>query len=560
MTPTKRVACLYRVSTKKQLDDAHIQDIPMQRKACMEFIDKHDGWQLVKEYTEPGISGYKTKTDNREQLIQAKHDAENGLFDILLVYMFDRLGRRQEETPFVLEYFDKLGIEVWSAVEGQQKFEQHVDSLINFIRFWQAEGESKKTSVRVDTKHRQMVQEGQYRGGVVPFGYKAVPSGKYNKDGKELLELQINEEEADTIRLIFDLIANKGYGALRIANYLNQHGMLHNGNVWIASTITYIIRNPIYKGQMSYNKSTKKDGNHRVSDTEWVLANTYNPQLQIVTPEIFDKAQLVRQSHKRDAGINTPTKSPLLLTGFIYCGYCGKPMTVKYRYRQNKSEVRYKTVYACMSKATRGADACPGQYTYSKERIERPVLEEVFNYVNKLKNIESKSVDNPLQLMVRQQEKEINKLIKQNEENEENLSALRKEIGKALLGKSKFDPDTLSVAIQEQESAITDINNRIADLQSQLEQSRNKLNNMDEFANIVTAWEDKFNRADVDTQKAMLAFVVDKIVVYKDNIDITLNMDIEKYMETVGVQNYSSCPPIYHTFAPTLTYQTVIQF
>jgi hypothetical protein len=41
----------------------------------------------------------------------------------------------------------------------------------------------------------------------------------------------------------------------------------------------------------------------------------------------------------------------------------------------------------------------------------------------------------------------------------------------------------------------------------------------------------------------MLSFIIDKIVVYKDNIDITLNMDIEKYLQIVGVQNYSGCPP-----------------
>lgn len=57
----KRVLCLYRVSTKKQLDpssDKTKADIPLQRKACKEFIDAHQDWVLCKEMYERGVSGY----------------------------------------------------------------------------------------------------------------------------------------------------------------------------------------------------------------------------------------------------------------------------------------------------------------------------------------------------------------------------------------------------------------------------------------------------------------------------------------------------------------------
>ena len=63
-------------------------------------------------------------------------------FDVLLVFMFDRLGRRDDETPFVVEWFAKQGIRIFSVKEGEQKFESHTDSLINYIRYWQSEGES----------------------------------------------------------------------------------------------------------------------------------------------------------------------------------------------------------------------------------------------------------------------------------------------------------------------------------------------------------------------------------------------------------------------------------
>ena len=44
-------------------------------------------------------------------------------FDVLLVFMFDRLGRREDETPFVVQWFVQQGIEVWSTREGEQRFD-----------------------------------------------------------------------------------------------------------------------------------------------------------------------------------------------------------------------------------------------------------------------------------------------------------------------------------------------------------------------------------------------------------------------------------------------------
>lgn len=42
----------------------------------------------------------------------------------------------------------KNGIRVWSTQEGEQRFDTHADRLMNYIRFWQADGESEKTSIR----------------------------------------------------------------------------------------------------------------------------------------------------------------------------------------------------------------------------------------------------------------------------------------------------------------------------------------------------------------------------------------------------------------------------
>ena len=156
----KRVICLYRVSTVGQVDH---DDIPMQKLACREYAATHPDWEIVDEISEKGISGYKVSTNDRDAIVEIKKRAIMHKFDVLLVFMFDRIGRRDDETPFVVQWFVQQGIEVWSAREGEQRFDNHVDKLLNYIRFWQASGESEKTSIRVKTKHSKMVQEGLYR-------------------------------------------------------------------------------------------------------------------------------------------------------------------------------------------------------------------------------------------------------------------------------------------------------------------------------------------------------------------------------------------------------------
>ena len=149
----------------------------MQKQYCREFAESQ-GWTIIKEFAEKGVSGFKVAAADRDAIQEIRQDAEERKFDILLVFMFDRLGRRDDETPFVVEWFIRNGIEVWSAMEGQQKMDDHIDKLLNYIRYWQASGESLKTSARTKTRLSQIVQEGRFRGGIVPYGYRLEKQGR----------------------------------------------------------------------------------------------------------------------------------------------------------------------------------------------------------------------------------------------------------------------------------------------------------------------------------------------------------------------------------------------
>lgn len=115
-------------------------------------------WTIIKELCEKGVSGFKVAAEDRDAIQELRNDAMNKRFDILLVFMFDRLGRRDDETPFVVEWFAQQGIRIFSVKEGEQKFESHTDSLINYIRYWQSEGESRKTSMRIKARERRELE------------------------------------------------------------------------------------------------------------------------------------------------------------------------------------------------------------------------------------------------------------------------------------------------------------------------------------------------------------------------------------------------------------------
>lgn len=222
MENVKRVYCLYRVSTVGQVEK---DDIPMQKQFCREFVNCHSGWHIENEFYEKGISGYKVSAKDRDAVQEIQRDAVQGKFDVLLVYMFDRLGRRDDETPFVVEWFVRNGIEVWSAVEGQQRFDNHVDKLLNYIRYWQASGESIKTSVRVKTRMEQLTQDGLFTGGSIPYGYRLEKRGRINKRNREVCDLTVDDDAAKIVQLIFYKYVHEGYGAQRLCRYLTELGI-----------------------------------------------------------------------------------------------------------------------------------------------------------------------------------------------------------------------------------------------------------------------------------------------------------------------------------------------
>jgi Site-specific recombinases, DNA invertase Pin homologs len=357
-----QVYCLYRVSTNQQL---HEDDIPMQRQACRTFADER-GWTIVKEFYEKGISGFKTPTQNRKVLQQIKKDAELGKFDILLVFMFDRLGRRDSETPFFVEDLAMHGIKIWSVKEGQQRFESHADKLINYIRYWQASGESQKTSERIKTRMSQLTEEGQFCGGRCPYGYQLIKTGRKNNRGYEIHDLAVQPDEAVVVRKIFDYYIRYGYGGRQIASALAEEGIRNrDGEKFHYSSIRNMLQKEQYTGVFIRGDSRSE----------------LIPDLQIITSEIFCTVQQNIQLRK-NGQLPRKVTGGALLSGNIYCAHCGGRMfatTTRKSHHTSDKHVERVAIYKCYNR-TQYKGHCPGKTSYRAQMIDEQVEKELQQY------------------------------------------------------------------------------------------------------------------------------------------------------------------------------------
>lgn len=535
----KRVLCLYRVSSAQQVKN---DDIPLQRAENKAFIEKkaQDGWVFYDEKIEKGISGYKNKVTDRDVLIEILGMAEQHEFDILLVYMSDRLGRREDETPFYVARLNELGIEVWSVNEGQLKTEEHVDKLINYIRFWQAEGESRKTGIRVSDAQLDLIKQGKYAGGRVPYGYKLEFTGEIDKKGRALRRLVIDKEQASIVYEIFDYVYSYDYGARRIAKALNERCIPSpSGNKWNVSSIGGLLKNPIYTGRIAYRKYQANGKRARQPQDNWVLSDKIKPDWAIIPEGMFNKVQKIIESHKvqpsEDIQLIPTTHGKLLLTGLVYCGYCGGRLSngSGYYYWTTQDEIRHKRVamrYKCSNKRT-GKINCKAPDSYVATELEEIVKEKVSNYMKQLQtlNIESDIAD--LKESLSRRRKTIEETYtKQRSKLQADITIMQEKIPDILRGDIDLPLPMLTQLIEEKQTQLNILDTEHNSNLQSIEQENLESQDLEAISTIISDWDTQFNIAPIDIQKNLIHKVVDRIEVTRTNIRITLKISLDDFL------------------------------
>lgn len=528
-----RAVALYRASTKNQTDRENSNDIPAQRKIVQEFIF-NKGWNLTREFTEEGVSGFKTSEKDRDALQTIKTMAVNNEFDILVIYMSDRLGRIADETPLVVTFLNKNDVKVWSVSEGEINAESHADKLLTYIRYWQNEGESIKTSERVSDYLIEAVKDGRFKGGnCIPLGYMLVDNGNKNFKGRAIKDFVINPDEVELVKLIYYLSSKMNYGQRRIAIYLNEHGFrTGGGKAWKSAPIQLILSNPIYKGQFRiYSKMYDKE-----------VFSPIQENLVIIPEHEWDENRKIIESRtnkkkSKNYEYTRNTHGKLLLSGIAFCGHCGQKLTTfleTKRYKKKNGEVttRYAYRYRCMSFYKRGAVECDGQSAYGAKKINTAVVEEVKQFMFDLqeKNLNEEFIKN-LKKQNKDAEKEKSQKQKELEQLYKELKVLKDEVVKSLMGNSQFSPDMLKDLISEKDALINKENEYLSQLETKVQKMNSDVSSYKTLDKNIYNWNKRFDEADEEMKKSMLISVIDKVRVFKDEIEITFNVRMETYKE-----------------------------
>ena len=517
----KRVYTLYRVSTKKQVNfsEDHENDIPMQRGACKEFVKYRPDWQIMKEFEEKGVSGFKVSAKNRDAIIDLQEAAMNKEFDVLLVFMFDRIGRIDDETPFIVEWFVKTGgVEVWSVKEGEQRFETHVDKLTNYIRFWQASGESEKTSIRIKTRLQQLKLDGLYTGGALPYGYRTIPSGVKNRKGQELKKYEIDLEQFVVFRKIVEKTINNGMGSYMIAHFLNDQGYkTANGKQFTSKAILRILSSPLPRGFTNEGETSEALQRLKIIEEE-----------EAVQIDEILKQRAKADSEKRRIALRT--KGQAMLSGNIFCEHCGGRITTTHHkdhyFRKDGSEYNKDVLKYCCYHKSRKLCECDGQTNYVAERVDEAVcqiMREVFA------NMTGSPAEDKYKEVIKKQQAahaaKKKKVAFQLEKDRKQLEVLQTEIGKTLTGESLYSPEDLKEAISVVKEKITDAENQLLKLDDEINREKEMAGEILPAYRRFKSWAEEFDMADLEQKKMIACQLFDRIELGRD-YHLTLHMNV----------------------------------
>ena len=231
----KKTIVLNRVSSNKQ-------DFESQNNAIKEYISKNN--IIVDEWiTEEGVSGYSNKLGDRQAIIKIEEMALLGELDTLIIFNLDRIGRTTEGTEFI-KRMTYSNVKVLSVTEGLLNSGNDTDELINGIKFWMAQQESKKISLRSKNGKEAANKKGLFAGGPVNFGY-----GVANQ------KMFVIPEEAEIVKLIFDLYIK--HGKNETVRYLQEKNITKRGRKFSQHMIHDLLKDTIYIGLKRYNQWQK---------------------------------------------------------------------------------------------------------------------------------------------------------------------------------------------------------------------------------------------------------------------------------------------------------------
>ena len=190
----KRRCYIYtRVSTSMQVEGYSLE---AQKERLRKYADFQE-MVIVGEYSDEGKSG--KSIEGRQEFMQMLRDIEEGKdrVEFVLVYKLSRFGRNAADVLNSLQRMQDFGVNLICVEDG---IDSSKDSGKLMISVLSAVAEIERENILVQTMEgrRQKARDGKWNGGFAPYGYKLLNG-----------ELEIAEDEAEIIRIIFETFDNE---------------------------------------------------------------------------------------------------------------------------------------------------------------------------------------------------------------------------------------------------------------------------------------------------------------------------------------------------------------
>ena len=288
-SPKVRVAAYCRVSTA---EEAQVGSFEMQVQHFKSVIENNPNYELVKIYTDEGISG--TSVGKRKGFQEMIEDACAGKIDLILTKSISRFGRNIVDILTTLRMLSDLSPPVAVSFESEGiNTSDGKNKLIISILSALAELESQQKSIAIKEGIRYRMQEGLYKFSVKnTIGYYRDYSGR----------VKIEPAEAEIVKYIFDSFT-EGASPSEIAESLTKQGIRSPKGMerWLSTTIRNILQNEKYCGDVLYQKTYSSDYlTHKTVKNRDVLPQWYweNNHPAIIKREQWNKAQELLASGK----------------------------------------------------------------------------------------------------------------------------------------------------------------------------------------------------------------------------------------------------------------------
>ncbi len=433
------IAAYCRVSTDKE---DQLNSLEAQKAFFAEYTTR-TGDTLIRLYADEGISG--TKIKNRKEFLRMMSDAEHDLFDMVVVKDISRFARNTVDLLQNVRKLKSLGIETQFLTANMTSMGNSEFVLTIFGAL--AQEESANTSKRVKFGKKMNAEKGRVPN--IVYGY--------NKTIGDYFNLEINQEEAAIIRQIYQWYTKEGYGAAKISNKLNERGLKTKRNCrWSQNAVCRILTNELYTGKIINGKQEVADfltGRRTDKDeTDWMVVE--RPDLRIIEPEVYEKAQQILQSRNKAFNIKHERQSnKYLFSTIIKCKECG--------WSFRRTVRTYKNTYVrwvCSGHNGRGADSCPNAVTVDEEELIQALQEYFAEMLKQKKNV--------IQNVVR----EFQRIYKAKDENIEYEKELNQQLARLQKTRQKYMDMYTDDLISREE-----LNTKIGGMRKEIERLENEL-------------------------------------------------------------------------------------